>query len=104
MNLFKTLWEGLSAIEGVRLFGQNPESERTPTIAFTIKNVASQTVSEKLAERGVFTSHGDFYAMTVVEKLGLGNDGLVRAGCACYTTVEEIERLIDGVQRITKED
>ena len=94
----------MSAINGVTLFGQNPESERTPTIAFTVKNVASQTVSEKLAERGIFTSHGDFYAMTVIEKLGLGNDGLVRAGCACYTTVEEIERLIDGVQRITKED
>ncbi len=103
-ELFKTLWEGLSAINGVTLFGQNPESQRTPTIAFTVKNVASQTVSEKLAERGVFTSHGDFYAMTVVEKLGLGNDGLVRAGCACYTTIEEIERLIDGVQSIAKED
>ena len=103
-DLFKTLWEGLSAINGVTLFGQNPESERTPTIAFTVKNVASQTVSENLATRGVFTSHGDFYAMTVIQKLGLGDDGLVRAGCACYTTVEEIERLIDGVQRITKED
>lgn len=99
-DLFKTLWEGLSAIEGVTLFGQNFEAGRTPTIAFTVKGFASRTVSEKLAERGVFTSHGDFYAMTVVEKLGLQNDGLVRAGCACYTTTEEIERLIDGVQKI----
>ncbi len=103
-DLFKTLWEGLSAIGGVTLYGQNPESERTPTIAFTVKGVNSQTVSEKLAERGVFTSHGDFYATTVVEKLGLQNDGLVRAGCACYTTTEEIERLVDGVQNIAKEN
>lgn len=103
-DLFKTLWEGLSTIGGVTLYGQNPESERTPTIAFTVKNVNSQTVSEKLAERGIFTSHGDFYAMTVVEKLGLQNDGLVRAGCACYTTAEEIERLIDGVEKIAQEN
>ncbi len=99
-DLFKTLWEGLSAIQGVKLYGQNPESQRTPTIAFTVKGLSSQTVSEKLAQRGIFTSHGDFYAMTVVEKLGLENEGLVRAGCACYTTIEEIERLIDGVKSI----
>lgn len=103
-DLFKTLWEGLSAIEGVRLFGQNPAARRTPTIAFTVKNVNSQTVSEKLATRGVFTSHGDFYATTVVEKLGLQDDGLVRAGCACYTTIEEIERLIEGVQNIAQKN
>ena len=99
--MFKNLWEGLSAIEGVRLFGQNPESNRTPTIAFTVAGFSTKEVSEKLATRGVFTSNGDFYATTVVEKLGLQNDGLVRAGIACYTTEEEIERLIKGVREIT---
>ncbi len=102
MDLFKNLWEGLSAIDGVTLYGQNAEARRTPTIAFTVKNVNSQTVSEKLATRGIFTSNGDFYATTVVEKLGLANDGLVRAGCACYTTIEEVERLVEGVRSIAK--
>jgi cysteine desulfurase family protein (TIGR01976 family) len=101
-DLFKTLWEGLSEINGVTLYGQNAEAQRTPTIAFTVKGFPSQTVSEKLATRGVFTSHGDFYAMTVVEKLGLQNEGLVRAGCACYTTIHEVERLIEGVREIKK--
>ena len=45
-------------------------------------------------------SNGDFYAMTVMERLGQGNDGVVRAGCACYTTTEEVERLINGVREI----
>jgi selenocysteine lyase/cysteine desulfurase len=44
----------------------------------------------------VFVSSGDFYATTVVERLGV-SDGLVRAGCACYTTEEEVDRLIEGV-------
>jgi len=48
----------------------------------------------------VFLSHGNFYAATVVERLGLGAEGLVRAGCACYTTTEEIDRLIDGVKQL----
>jgi selenocysteine lyase/cysteine desulfurase len=57
-------------------------------------------VATRLAERGVFVSHGDFYAATVVERLGLGPEGLVRAGCACYTTADEVERLIEGVREI----
>ena len=101
-QLFKNLWEGLAEIEGVRLYGQPPGAQRTPTIAFTVAGVPAQNVSEKLAERGVFTSHGNFYAMTVLDKLGLEKDGLVRAGLACYTTGEEIERLIEGVRNIAQ--
>ncbi len=101
-DLFRTLWNGLSAIEDVRVYGPNPDERRTPTIGFTVKGFDSQTVTEKLVELGVFTSHGDFYASTVVEKLGLQDEGLVRAGVACYTTSEEIGRLIEGVKSIAK--
>jgi selenocysteine lyase/cysteine desulfurase len=38
----------------------------------------------------------------VVERLGLGAEGLIRAGCACYTTEEEIDRLIAGVDEISQ--
>lgn len=94
MKLFKVMWEGLSGINGVRLYGQPPTGKRTPTLGFTVKKINSEEVSKKLVERGIFTSNGDFYAMTVIEKLGLADEGLVRIGCACYTTEEEIERLI----------
>lgn len=100
MKLFKTLWNELSETNGITVFGQNAEAKRTPTIAFTVKGFNAKTVTEKLAERGVFTSHGDFYATTVVEKLGLQDQGLVRAGIACYTNSDEIERLIEGVRSI----
>lgn len=100
MDLFKIMWEGLSGINGVRLYGQPPEGKRTPTLGFTVENIISEEVSKKLVERGIFTSNGDFYAMTVIEKLGLADEGLVRIGCACYTTQEEIERLIEGVKEI----
>jgi cysteine desulfurase family protein (TIGR01976 family) len=96
----KLLWEALSSINGVKIYGPPPNAPRTPTISFTVKGYNAEEVSIKLAERGMFLSHGDFYAMTVVERLGLSNEGLVRAGCACYTTQEEIERLIEGVQSI----
>jgi selenocysteine lyase/cysteine desulfurase len=96
------LWQGLSEIKGVRLYGPPPTYPRTPTISFIIESVASTVVAQKLAARGLFLSHGDFYAATVVERLGLGVEGLVRAGCACYTTQEEIDRLIRGVGEIAR--
>ena len=99
-TLIKQLWDGLSEIERVHLYGPPPGGTRTPTIAFTVNDVPSIEVAKKLAERGVFLSHGDFYAMTVVERLGLTPDGLVRAGCACYTTTEEVDRLLTGVREL----
>ena len=101
-ELTKQLWNGLGAIEGVRLYGPSSDLPRTPTVAFTVGGVASTEVSRRLATRGLFLSHGDFYAATVVERLGLGPEGLVRAGCACYTTEDEIDRLIEGVREIAK--
>jgi selenocysteine lyase/cysteine desulfurase len=45
-------------------------------------------------------SNGDFYAATVVERLGQSGDGLVRVGCSCYTSEDEVGRLIDGVRAL----
>jgi cysteine desulfurase family protein (TIGR01976 family) len=99
-ELVRQLWDGLSEIEGVSVYGPPPEKPRTPTIGFTVAGIASTEVAQRLAETAVFVSNGDFYATTVVERLGLAPDGLVRAGCACYTTEEEVDRLIDGVRVI----
>lgn len=96
------LWQELSQIKGVRLYGPPPEAARTPTVSFTVAQVASTDVARRLADRGLFASHGDFYAATVIERLGLQPEGLVRVGCACYTSDEEIERLIEAVGEIAK--
>ena len=95
--LLEQLWQGLAAIDGVRMYGPAPGELRTPTLAFTVDGVAPLKVARYLAEEAVFVSDGDFYASTLVERLGLAPNGLVRAGCACYTTEEEVNRLIDGV-------
>lgn len=97
-EMFSGMWEGLSAIPGVRVYGPPPEALRTSTVSFDVAGHKSDEVARALAERGVFVSDGDFYASTVVEKLGV--QSLVRAGLACYSTMDEVERLIDGVRSI----
>lgn len=100
-SLFRQVWEGLSAIPGVTLYGHAPGGpRRTPTVAFTVGGMPSSTVASGLAAKGVFVSDGDFYASTVVKRLGLAEQGLVRAGCACYTSEEEVERLVEGVRHM----
>ena len=100
--LFARLWEGLGAIDGVTRYGPAAQAARTPTAAFTVRGVNSEQVARALAERGVFLSHGDFYAATIVAKLGLAEAGVVRAGCAIYTTPDEIDRLLDGVATLAR--
>ena len=100
MKLFTRLWDGIGAIEGVTRYGPGPDQPRTPTIAFTVKGHSAEAVTRALVERGIFTSHGDFYAATIVRLLGLEVDGLVRAGAGCYTSEEEVERLIAGVAEV----
>lgn len=101
--LLARMWNGLSAIPGVRMYGCQPGSARTPTVAFTLDGVVSDDVARALARRSVFVSNGDFYATTVIERLGHATDGVVRAGCACYTTADEVDRLIAGVAELTRD-
>ncbi len=100
--LVRRMWDGLEGVRGVRLYGRPPGEPRTPTVGFTVEGVTSTYVARALAAAGVFVSHGDFYASTIVERLGVGPEGLVRAGCACYTTAEEVDRLIDGVAALRR--
>jgi selenocysteine lyase/cysteine desulfurase len=99
-SLFERLWSGLSAIDGVTLYGVAPGNARTPTVSFRVRGHQSESVSRKLVKRGVYASHGDFYATTIIQRLGLAEEGVVRAGCSCYTNQEEIDRLIEGVSDI----
>jgi cysteine desulfurase family protein (TIGR01976 family) len=99
--LFKHLWDQLSDIPGVRLFGPPPSAPRTPTLAFTVAGKDAALVSRELADRSIFASHGDFYAATVARRLGVADSGFIRIGCACYTSRAEIDRVIHAVREIS---
>ncbi|MXW14999.1 MAG: cysteine desulfurase-like protein [Rhodothermaceae bacterium] len=96
--LFKHLWEALGDISGVTRYGPLPSQPRTPTLGFTVQGFTSEEACRQLSHYGLFLSHGDFYASTAVEKLGI--EGLIRAGISCYTNIDEVDRLIAGVKKI----
>ena len=101
-DLFRALWGGLRAERRVRLYGPGPGAARTPTVSFTVEGMDAESVARGLAERGLFLSHGDFYAPTVLERYGCLREGFVRAGCACYTTTDEVDRLLEAVRALSR--
>jgi len=101
--LAQKLIEALGQIDGVTVYGPPAGSPRTSTVSFTIEGINSEKVAAELGEKGLFVWDGHFYAIRLVEILGLMNSGgLIRVGLSPYNTEEEIERLVDEVQRIAK--
>jgi cysteine desulfurase family protein (TIGR01976 family) len=90
-------------VAGLRVYGiTDPDRvhERTPTFGVTVRDRPARAVAERLGERGVFVWDGHFYALGVVERLGLADQGgLVRIGFAHYNTPEEVSRVIGELAR-----
>lgn len=101
-GLVERLWTGLERIGGVTVYGPPPAAPRTSTVSFTVEGHDSTALARALADEGLFVSNGDFYATTVVERLGRTSEGLIRVGCAIYTTEEEIDRLLDAVRHFAR--
>jgi selenocysteine lyase/cysteine desulfurase len=95
MALTRRLWDGLSQVRGIRLYGPPPTARRTPTIAFRIDGADCEPLVRRFADAALFVSHGDFYAATVIERLGVPE--VIRVGCGAYTTEEEVDRLLAAI-------
>jgi len=71
--------------------------------SFTLAGFTAAEVARALGAQGLFVWHGHFYALRLVERLGLlDRGGLVRVGLAPCNTSAEIERVIDAVAALAK--
>ncbi len=103
-KLSRRFLSGLAAIPGVRLYGvADPTrvARRTPTFGFTLAGCTPRQVAERLAARGIFIWDGHFYAKGLIDQLGLSDTGgLIRIGFAHYTTMAEVERVLDELSQL----
>jgi cysteine desulfurase family protein (TIGR01976 family) len=90
--------DGLS--ERCTLYGLPAMDGRVPTFAFTIDGLSPRAVAERLAKRGLAVWDGDYYAVEVMERLGLGAEGAVRAGFVHYNTPAEVDRLLEALDEL----
>ena len=97
-SLSHHLRSGLEAMSNVTIYS-NARS-KTPTELFSLAGIDSQKVYRELAALKVNAPAGNFYALECSRHLGLGDGGAVRAGLAPYNTIEEIDRLLNGLADI----
>ncbi len=94
------LREGLQAMANVTLYSN--ARQKTPTELFSLAGINSERIYEFLAERKINAPADSFYAIECSRHLGLGNDGAIRAGLAPYNSVDEIDRLLEGLADASK--
>jgi cysteine desulfurase family protein (TIGR01976 family) len=103
-TLSAALLAGLATVPGLRLYGISDPArlaERVPTFAFTIDGRATPELGRDLAAAGIFAWTGNYYALNIMERLGLeGHGGAVRIGAVHYNTLDEIDRLTTTLRRI----
>ena len=86
-----TALDGLSAIDGVTLYGTAPD--RVPTLMFNVAGLTSSEVASALAEREVAVWDGNYYAWELERFLGLDPHGAVRAGFVHYNEPADAESI-----------
>ncbi|MET1232874.1 MAG: cysteine desulfurase-like protein [Candidatus Limnocylindrales bacterium] len=95
---------GLSTVPGVTVWGvTDPErfDDRTPTVALTMDGWSAGDLAAELGRRGIFTWDGDFYAVNLVERLGLvRSGGLLRVGFVHYNTQAEVDLLLADLREL----
>jgi cysteine desulfurase family protein (TIGR01976 family) len=87
--------------EGCTLYGLPTMDGRVPTFAFTVDGHSPRVVAEQLATRDIAVWDGDYYAVEVMQHLGLGESGAVRAGLVHYNTPAEVDRLLEELSALT---
>src|SRR5262249_31123112 len=80
--------------ENVTLYGLPTMEGRVATFAFNVDGVPTRDAAARLGDSGYAVWQGDYYALEVMNRLGLGDAGAVRAGIVHYNTAEEVDGLL----------
>jgi cysteine desulfurase family protein (TIGR01976 family) len=107
-GLMERMIAGLSRIPGLKLYGITDPArfeERCPTLAVRMADLTRGNtplaLATKLGDRGFFTWDGNYYALTLAERLDVEKTGgFLRIGLVHYNTVEEVDRLLWALREI----
>jgi cysteine desulfurase family protein (TIGR01976 family) len=83
----------------IRLHGLPGMDGRVPTFAFSVDGIPASEAAARLGERGFAVWHGNYYAVEIMNRLGLA-DGAVRVGIVHYNAAHEVDRLLEELDRL----
>ncbi|HID52975.1 MAG TPA: cysteine desulfurase-like protein, partial [Anaerolineae bacterium] len=106
MALSEQFLRGAAELPGLKVYGITDIEQldqRTPTFAVSLAGYTPAQLAARLGEQGIFVWNGHYYAIAVMERLGLlDKGGLVRIGFAHYNTTAEVDRLVRTLRKIGK--
>lgn len=97
-DLLEYMENSIKALPGITLYGH--AKHRTPTLYFSFANFKSSDIYKAMVAMRVNVPAHNFYALEVSRKLGLGDDGALRAGLAPYSTRGDVDRLVNGLREV----
>src|SRR5947208_335183 len=86
--------------ENVTLYGLPTMEGRVATFAFNVDGVGTRDAAARLGDAGYAVWQGNYYAVEVMNRLGLGDDGAVRAGIVHYNTADEVDGLLEALRAL----
>jgi cysteine desulfurase family protein (TIGR01976 family) len=94
--------DGLTSLPSVRVAGSQTMDDRVATFAIAVDGHSPSAVARHLIGAGLYVWSGHYYAVNVMERLGvLDSGGMVRVGFVHYNTDEEVDRSLDALAGLT---
>ena len=100
LNLAVRLTNGLNSIHGITTYGPPVDGKRVPTFALNVEGVAPLSVVKQLAIKNICAWSGNYYAVNVMDRLGLAENGAVRLGIVHYLSENDVERVVEGLREV----
>jgi len=105
-ELSRALIEAVQSVPGTHIYGMTDMKrldERVPTVSFTLEGQHPRDAAEKLGKEGFYVWDGHYYALAVVERLGLlDSGGMIRVGAAHYNTLEEVGQFREALAAVAE--
>ncbi len=105
-SLTRRFLEAVPEVRGLSLYGiADPGRwpERTPTFALRLRDRHPGAVAEELGHCGIYVWDGNYYALSLMERLGLEETGgAVRVGFCHYNSADEVDRTVEELTRIAR--
>jgi cysteine desulfurase/selenocysteine lyase len=96
LELVDRALDGLAGVPGVRIIGPTSRESRGGAVAFLVDGIHAHDVGQVLDDRGVAVRVGHHCAWPLHRRFGI--TATVRASFHVYSTPEEVDALVDGVQ------
>lgn len=105
LSYMRRFYEGISRLEGVKVYGDFDTQYRCPIVSFNIRSYDSSEVSDELSMTyKIATRPGAHCAPLMHRALGTEEQGAVRFSFSHFNTEDEIETAIAAVRELAEDE